>query len=384
MTDVGGAAEEKTSHKRRLNLGEATPFHLEVHPSKDLLAVATVQGEVVLTELLEDLTFKEKARIKAHEESCRMVCYNRDGSKFYSCSADCAVSIGDTEKHKIQGSLKAAHTSGVNSMALYDGKMLITGDDEGFVSVWDARSGMKKIWSLEEHGDFVSEICCVENKKTVLVTSGDGTLSTYDVRKGKVEAMSDPLDDELLCVLPVKNDTRVVCGASSGALEIFEWGWFGLPCDRFLDHSESVDTLCVLDTSTICTGSSDGQVRIVSLYPNSLEGTVGEHDGPVECVRVSPHSGHIISCGHDNFVRVWIKNQDQEGEEEKSQETLEPSTSSGVEPQEAGDKRRRGTTEADNSSDDEDSDDSPKVKKKKRRKKKGTGSKKKTIFFDGL
>lgn len=38
------------------------------------------------------------------------------------------------------------------------GKVLITGDDDGFVNAWDARSGMKKIWALEEHGDFVSEI----------------------------------------------------------------------------------------------------------------------------------------------------------------------------------------------------------------------------------
>lgn len=41
----------------------------------------------------------------------------------------------------------------------------------------------KSAWSHLEHGDFVSDMLCVRDKHHLLVTSGDATLSVYDMRK---------------------------------------------------------------------------------------------------------------------------------------------------------------------------------------------------------
>jgi len=263
----------------------------------------------------------------------------------------------------------------INCIKEYDGKILVTGDDDGFVRGWDPRAGMKRTFSLEEHGDFVSDICCVEAQKTVLVTSGDGTLTTYDVRKGKALLMSDTLDDDLLSVVSIKDNTRVVCGSASGALEIFEWGMFGRPEERYLGHPESVDTICAVDEATICTGSSDGLIRIVSIQPNHLAGALGEHDGAIECVRVSAHTDRVYSCGHDNLIRTWSLGDDEDDEDEK----------------EKNGGRKRGAENEEDDDDDDDSDDSdePPKKRQKKKKKKGKQShsgklSKKEVFFDGL
>lgn len=292
----------------RLDVGSPA-FHVEVHPSRELLAVATINGSIVTFGAESSNESLEKAAtIKAHSGSCRMAIFDREGTKLYACGSDRSISISDVETGKAIGCKKSAHNNPTNCLSLYNNSLLLTGDDEGFVRVWDVREKMDCKYSFEEHGCYVSDMCCVEDKKTVLVTSGDGTLSTYDLRKGKLEAMCDPMEEELLCVETLKNGKKVVCGTSSGALEIFSWEMFGQSDEHFLGHPDSVDTICKVDENTICSGSSDGIVRLLSIHPNKLVGVIGQHrGGPVECVRYSPHSQHIVSCGHDGFVRIWDK-----------------------------------------------------------------------------
>jgi hypothetical protein len=74
-----------------------------------------------------------------------------------------------------------------------------------------------------------------------------------------------------------------------------------------LGHPSSIDTICKLDEDTICTGSSDGIIRVVSILPNKFEGVIGAHgeDFPIERIRLSYDNVWLASCAHDNSIRFW-------------------------------------------------------------------------------
>jgi len=140
----------------------------------------------------------------------------------------------------------------------------------------------------------------------VLAPSGDGFLSVLHLRKGILEARSDNVEDELLSVAIIKNGKKAVVGTQDGILNIWSWGNWGDISDRFPGHPSSVSTMVGIDDTTICTGSSDGLIRVCSIHPNKLLGVVGEHqDFPVERIKLSRDKKLLGSCSHDNLVKFW-------------------------------------------------------------------------------
>lgn len=119
-----------------------------------------------------------------------------------------------------------------------------------------------------EHDDFISGLDYDPTSKVMVASSGQGTVSVYDIRKPKMLAMSDNQDDELLSICIVKDTRKVVVGSQEGVLNIYSWGDWGDCTDRFIGHPNSIDTICKIDEDTVATGSSDGIIR----YSANLSG----------------------------------------------------------------------------------------------------------------
>lgn len=104
------------------------------------------------------------------------------------------------------------------------------------------------------------------------------------MRKARLEAQSDNMEDELLSVVVLKvsvlphnltisahrtqpaflllqHGNKVVCGSQGGILDIWSWGQWGDISDRFPGHPQSIDAIIAIDEETIVTGSSDGLIR---------------------------------------------------------------------------------------------------------------------------
>ena len=123
------------------------------------------------------------------------------------------------------------------------------------------------------------------------------------------------------------NGKKVITGTQDGVIGIFSYGMFGDVTDRFPGHPQSIETICKLTEEIVVTGSSDGLLRIIQLFPNKLLGVAGEHgEFPVENVILSWDQNYLASCSHDHTVRFWDisymfgeydDDHDDEGEEEK-------------------------------------------------------------------
>jgi len=277
-------------------------FGLSFSPVQDCVACSLVNGFLYVNNYSCNEN-KQLLKLRVHKKkACRSIQFTSDGQRIYTISTDASIKEIDLNSSKISWGQGKAHDSGINALLVYDTN-IFTGDEDGTVKVWDDRS-KRNVRTFSENEDFISDFAYKGNM--LLCPSADGTLSIFDLRKGKLEAMSDNIEDELLSITIVKNGSKVVCGSQGGILNIFSWGNWGDISDRFPGHPESIDTIVDLSEDIICTGSSDGLIRVVSILPNRLLGVVGEHEEfPIERLDVSRDNNLLASCSHDNTVKFW-------------------------------------------------------------------------------
>ncbi|EAU84048.2 hypothetical protein CC1G_06910 [Coprinopsis cinerea okayama7 len=206
--------------------------------------------------------------------------------------------------------------------------VVATGDDDGTVKLWDPRK-RDSVKTYTQHFDYISDFLWLDDKKQLVATSGDGTLSVMDVRakEPKVVAQSEDQEDDLLSIVAIKSSAnkcgfrsvhlvkkltcccchfsaqKILVGTQLGILSVFnrKKGW-GDCVDRIPGHPLSIDTLCNIPddipdtdpTSTVLTGSSDGFVRVVQILPTKFLGVVADHgEFPVERIAVGGGVGHL-------------------------------------------------------------------------------------------
>ena len=285
-----------------------------------------------------------------HQKSCRSVVFsNTDPNLLFSSGNDAsiaglyvdrAMNMSSSDSSCIAWKIPNAHPNknGIHRMFQLPntspaGPLLATGDDEGIVRLWDTRiCGNNKnknnipgdilpsscVAEWKHNTDFISGFACSKDGNTLLSTSGDCTLSVFDIRKAisyhtknekrsyKALAQSEQQGDELLSIAIIKNGKKVVTGTHEGVLTVWSYDKWEDHSDRFPGHPQSIDALLKIDEDTIITGSSDGLLRVVQILPDKLLGVVGDHNGfPVEELQFERNRRLIGSVSHDEMIRLW-------------------------------------------------------------------------------
>lgn len=94
----------------------------------------------------------------------------------------------------------------------------------------------------------------------------------------KVICLSDSIDEELFAIEMVKNGKYIVCPSSEGSLIIYRREELEHHVDRIQGLPGSVDAMIKVNENTLISGTEDGYVRGVSIYPNSLLQVLGQHE----------------------------------------------------------------------------------------------------------
>lgn len=294
-----------------LQLSE-TPFAIDFHPnSLDVLAVGLVDGVVGIHDVRREEEEagdenKERVVLKSSKNrgSCRVASWRQPyGDALFAGYESGALVAWDVEARRSKRE-RALESSTSSCLSLEH--MLACGDESGKVYVWDVRTAGDAVLAASVHEDYVSGL---EVYDGLLLSSGaDGRLSVCDPRRNLASVgKSDPQDDELLSVRVMKNGRKVVCGTQTGALVIWSWGRWGDSSDRALGHPESVDAMLKVDEDVLCTGSSDGLIRVCRIQPGlKLLGVLGDHDTfPVERLAANNDMSMVASISHDHVVRFW-------------------------------------------------------------------------------
>eukprot|EP01126_Amoeba_proteus_P059673 TRINITY_DN7815_c0_g1_i14.p1 TRINITY_DN7815_c0_g1~~TRINITY_DN7815_c0_g1_i14.p1 ORF type:complete len:256 (-),score=48.56 TRINITY_DN7815_c0_g1_i14:65-832(-) len=231
-------------------------FCLDFSPTQDVIATGLISGEVHL-HAYSPISRPILSFNKLHSKSCRCVHFGEDGRGLFTAGKDRSVNLLDLNTQKVVWRQARAHDKGISAM-LINSHQLFTGDDDGEIKMWDVRS-KESILTFRENEDYIGDM--THHKDKLLCASGDGCLSVFDIKKRKLDTLSDNMEDELLSIVILRDSMRVVCGSQTGNLNIFAWDEWGNIRNRFPGHPESIDTMVTLTDDVICTGSSDGLIR---------------------------------------------------------------------------------------------------------------------------
>jgi WD40 repeat protein len=298
-------------------------FSLAFHPTEQILAYSTVNGQVNFLNFdLDSQAVSSSIKpVQVTKASARIIEFHTTGESFTTATSDGRVSIYDMNPKRIW------HTSsaiGVSSLLLLEANnSLIVGDDEGVISMFDTRlDGSKKpvmSWN-DVQTDYISSLTKLSDREFIS-TSGDATLASFDLRSKKFLALSDEQEDELLSSCFVSSSSssgeKILTGTESGVIGVWKKGYYGDVKDRvtLLEGTTSVEILRTLSSvknkGTIITAGSDGVLRTLKLNPHRIETVLGCHDGEIEAIAVDEDLGLIASVGQtDQEIKFWkIKQQ---------------------------------------------------------------------------
>ncbi|XP_013390575.1 WD repeat-containing protein 55 [Lingula anatina] len=278
---------------------------LSFHPQKDVLAAGLIDGEVKICSYSTTEENHELMTFTHHKKACRCVKFSPSGDQLITTSKDKSLHVIDTSTGAVVRSVQKAHDSPPYSMLVIDENQVATGDDDGTIKLWDRRQD-KAIMELKECEEFISDMVIDDQRKILVASSGEGTLTAFHIKKKKMELQSELFESEMLSLAVVKGGSKLLCGDGEGVLNFFNWGQWGNISDRFPGHPMSIDCMVAISDDIVCTGSMDGIVRAVHILPNRFLGSVGQHDEfPVENLSLSRDGTFLASCSHDQKIKFW-------------------------------------------------------------------------------
>lgn len=281
------------------------PTDLSFHPDKDILAVGTITGDV----LIYKYTNEENTLLNTHEvhtKAIRDIEFSIDGCDLFSGSRDKSIMVTDVETGKLKRFWEKAHDEPIYTITVVDEYLVASGDDDGTVKLWDSRvKGNDPIFSLKEVEDFISCIITNNQKKLLVCTSGDGYVTTLNIGSKKMFVQSEPYEEELTCAGIYRNESKVVVGSSKGNFYTFNWGEFGYHNDAFTGPSTPISLMIPITERIAITAGEDGVVRAMHLVPGRILGIVGQHSLAVEAMDICSNGEFIASSSHDNDIRFW-------------------------------------------------------------------------------
>lgn len=111
----------------------------------------------------------------------------------------------DFETQELVYEKKKAHSSAIYTMSLHEsGTVLLSGDDQGVVKMWDLRKPEDFVFCWETHEDFISGIEWL-NETHFVASSGDGSISICDSQNGEMNFQTDSHDEGFLSLAVLPN-----------------------------------------------------------------------------------------------------------------------------------------------------------------------------------
>ncbi|UKK01828.2 hypothetical protein MACK_001181 [Theileria orientalis] len=250
---------------------------LDFHPAGNILTCGSINGDIEIFKLdeLKNELVKEWSNSTTHSNSVRISTFSSSGSEIMSASADKTVAVTDVDLNKVKWVGKG-HKDPVNSACYINDNLIITGDDEGEIRIWDNRIKSKAVSVIKEFEDCITDLLIKGNE--FLVTCGD-QIGCFDAKKYKMKAISDNTEHEFLTMSLVKDGKKVLCGTATGSICLFSYGYWGDFNDIIPVNKETVNKIVKLNEDVVCTCGDDGEVYVVDVLPNRVIGKLKDFKG---------------------------------------------------------------------------------------------------------
>ena len=304
-------------------------FDADFHPNKDgLLALSTVEGNVHFVDVIKETTVLTLD--KWHKGSpIRKVRFSPDGKTLVTGAK--VAKLYDLDAGVCTRKLEANHGEGdtndrIYSLLVADHFLLCTGHDSGAFNLWDYRTESKPVMTINECSEYISDMDINEAKRIVAASSGEGTLTAFNIRARRMEKpQSELFDSSLTSVCFLDNRSKLLVGSEEGTIEIFNCGEWGNISTRYpIKNCGSVTCIKRLVDSTVLVGDDNGNTLVVNVLPskvfknltrdhvrigdkNAHKASKEEKDGnqmPIETIAVQQSNNLIVSVSSQSVIRI--------------------------------------------------------------------------------
>jgi WD40 repeat protein len=153
--------------------------------------------------------------------------------------------------------------------------MIATGDDEGFIKLWDAGSG-RKLGEIKAHSDKIHTLSFDARGKFLISASDDLSIKFWDVNtKRETRAFAEPMD-KLTCAALSFDRSLIAYGTKTIAIDLLRKRRTDKRYIRLRDATSGRDIF-------------------------TFEG----HAKDIRTVAFLPGRRYIVSGGDDKTVKIW-------------------------------------------------------------------------------
>ena len=206
----------------------------------------------------------------------------------------------DQHKLTLQG-----HTSGVLSVTLSpDGRTLASGDYDGAIRVWDAKTGKHKL-TLREHTEGVTSLSLSPDGRTLASGSWDRTVRVWDAETGEHKLTFDGHKDGVRSVMFSPDGRTLASGSYDHSIQLWD-AKTGEHKLTFNGHRHYVRSAVFSpDGRTLASGSYDRTVRLWDAETGEPLQTLEGHKDGILTVAFSPDGSTLASGSYDRTIQLW-------------------------------------------------------------------------------
>jgi WD40 repeat protein len=185
-----------------------------------------------------------------------------------------------------------------------DGKMALTGNDDGTARIWNAQNG-QEIRTLSGHNGSVWAVAWSNDGKMVLTGSDDNTAKLWDAGSGQELHTFSGHTGSVNVVAWSPDGKKILTVSSDGTAKVWDAS-NRQELRTFSDHGNAILAVAWSpDGKMLLTGQDDNVAKIWDVASGQEITTLTGHTGYVSTVAWSPDGKLLLTASTEDHVRVW-------------------------------------------------------------------------------
>jgi WD40 repeat protein len=243
---------------------DTTVTNLLFSPREDVIAAGS-QGGVVRIYRLPDLATPLREQT-AHKDGVRALRFDRAGRRLatgWNGGTIEIIEIRDTNSCQVIGTPIVAARDLTALDLNPSGRLLVTGDGDGVVQLWNVDTDHKQGPSAS-HNAAVQALIFSPDERFFVSSSNDGTAGVWSTDTGEPVSAAF-VHRKPVCSLAISRDSRrVATGTEDGTVQM--WNVVGQPLSERLTYNDAIRGLFFTSNSAnLVSASSDGNVYVTDV-----------------------------------------------------------------------------------------------------------------------
>ncbi|CAD6500135.1 BgTH12-04238 [Blumeria graminis f. sp. triticale] len=222
------------------------------------------------------------------------------------------------------------HCGNVTGIAFHcEGKWMVTSSEDGFVKIWETRSGA--VQRSYNHGYPVTDVVIHPNQGEIISCDRGGSVRIWDLAENSCSHQLIPEEDIPVASVTISNDGTTLCaGTNSGNVYVWHLVLYQektslIPITHFNAHNNYITRVLLSpDVKHLATCSADHTAKIWEVKdpeavlpisdqstdlknpkPFKLESTLTGHQRWVWDCAFSADSAYLVTACSDHYARLW-------------------------------------------------------------------------------